>query len=346
MDSSPLISVVIPVYNKASYLESTVKSVVDQAYPNLEILIRNDGSSDDSEKIIESLPKLHPEINFQIFSGENRGASFGRNFLIEKAKSERVVLLDADDLMLPGFLTAASDAMNTQGAKVVYSDVAVEGGHVDEWCPPPFDPFGIRYGNCLTSLVMMDKEVWRAVGGYEEGLPFNEDWSFFIRAAQYSQAFHKLPGKYFTYRQNTEGLYKKYVVENEALNLAVVVVANSDLYPIEEVLNAVGTLQKMPQHWLDKFSEAMQKHPERAIAPLLLGIAAIPSHDPNTIFPLLEHAAKLAEKNEWIMFFLLGELNEKKDKTTAAAFYHIVRTRRPDMGKIVNTRIRELTERA
>ncbi|EOU3901111.1 TPA: glycosyltransferase family 2 protein [Proteus mirabilis] len=100
--SLPLVSVIIPAYNAKKYLERAVNSVLNQSYKNVEIIIVNDGSSDDTLSIIKKLSVLHKEIIF--FSHENQGISKTRNKGIELAKGKYICFLDSDDTYEPDFL--------------------------------------------------------------------------------------------------------------------------------------------------------------------------------------------------------------------------------------------------
>ncbi|MDY3694521.1 MAG: glycosyltransferase family 2 protein [Proteus mirabilis] len=98
----PLVSVVIPAYNAQDYLERAVNSVLNQSYNNIEIIIINDGSSDNTLNIIEKLSRTYKEIIF--LSHENQGISKTRNRGIEVAKGEYICFLDSDDTYEPEFL--------------------------------------------------------------------------------------------------------------------------------------------------------------------------------------------------------------------------------------------------
>ncbi|MBF4485233.1 glycosyltransferase family 2 protein [Flavobacterium sp. CSZ] len=86
-------SVVIPLYNKARYIENTIKSVLNQTFTDYEIIIINDESTDESEALVR---KLNDE-RIQIFNQKNQGVSVARNLGIEKSKGKLIAFLDADD---------------------------------------------------------------------------------------------------------------------------------------------------------------------------------------------------------------------------------------------------------
>lgn len=343
--ATPKVSVVMPLYNKASFVREGVESVLKQGYPNLEILIRDDGSTDSSREVVQSIIDEKPDAEIHFFSGENRGVSFGRNFLIEKAASPILVLQDPDDIMLPGFIAEAIKAMRSTGARIVYSDVDVFGVQETHWQPPPFDAFGIRYGNCLASFSMLDRELWRAAGGFNEALPFNEDWSFFIRASLESPHVHRLEKAYFRYRQTETGLYHSFVYGNWSHNLHLVMVANPDLYAVEEVLEAARRLREMPSHWPAKFAAVGERNPGHALPLIVRAIAAIRDSNSRTARELLERAVQVSLKRDWLAIALLAETVEALDPQLALSLYHHARIRRPDLTRVVNGRIDHLLAR-
>lgn len=97
----PKVSIIIPCYNAAKFIEQTLNSVIAQTYNNYEVIIVNDGSTDDS------VSKINPFItnkNFKLISKVNGGVSSARNIGLENANGDYVALLDADDVWLPNNL--------------------------------------------------------------------------------------------------------------------------------------------------------------------------------------------------------------------------------------------------
>jgi glycosyltransferase involved in cell wall biosynthesis len=91
----PLISVIIPCYNHAHFLKDAIQSVIDQSYPNKEIIVVNDGSTDDTVAVASSFPSV------RLVNQINLGPSAARNSGIEVASGTFLVFLDADDILLP-----------------------------------------------------------------------------------------------------------------------------------------------------------------------------------------------------------------------------------------------------
>ncbi len=90
------ISVIIPVYNTEKYLRRCLNSVIEQNYPNLELVIINDGSKDNSESIIQEYKTKYPDL-ISYYKKENTGVADTRNFGVEKATGDYIMFLDSDD---------------------------------------------------------------------------------------------------------------------------------------------------------------------------------------------------------------------------------------------------------
>lgn len=96
--SQPLVSVIIASYNHASYIEASIESVLQQSYPNIELLVVDDGSRDDSVARIEALQKVH---GFDFRVQANKGLSRTLNETIERARGSLIAPFGSDDIMLP-----------------------------------------------------------------------------------------------------------------------------------------------------------------------------------------------------------------------------------------------------
>lgn len=98
---TPFVSIIIPLYNKQHSIRETVNSVLSQTYKNFEVLIVNDGSTDNSLQIV----KEFDDDRIKLFTQDNHGISYTRNRGIKEASGEWILFLDADDCLLPNGLT-------------------------------------------------------------------------------------------------------------------------------------------------------------------------------------------------------------------------------------------------
>lgn len=101
--SNPKVSILIPAWNAESLISHALDSTLAQTYSNIEIIVMNDGSTDNTWKVLQSYQQKHPQ-KIQIFSQENRGLGATRNALIKKATGDYIINLDADDWLEPDFV--------------------------------------------------------------------------------------------------------------------------------------------------------------------------------------------------------------------------------------------------
>lgn len=110
----PLVSVIIPVYNKEEYVRACVDSVLAQTYKNLEIILVNDGSKDNSLAVCKDIAKENPRV--VLIDRENGGVSVARNTGMEKATGEYITFLDADDTLRIEAVKALVEAAQMQNS--------------------------------------------------------------------------------------------------------------------------------------------------------------------------------------------------------------------------------------
>src|SRR6056297_934697 len=99
MIDNPLVSVIIPSYNHAQYIESAIESVLAQTYPNIELIIVDDGSSDNSHEVIRKYEE-HPQISI-ILNKKNKGQSAVINQALATSSGKYIAILPSDDWFLP-----------------------------------------------------------------------------------------------------------------------------------------------------------------------------------------------------------------------------------------------------
>lgn len=98
------VSIIIPVYNAEKFIDIGIKSILNQYYKNIELLLINDGSKDNSLSIMNQWKNQYPDI-IKVFDRKNHGVGKTRNFGMEKAEGEYITFLDADDYLDPDFIS-------------------------------------------------------------------------------------------------------------------------------------------------------------------------------------------------------------------------------------------------
>lgn len=101
--SMPMVSICIPAYNRVNYIQDTICSILAQNYPNTEIIVQDNASTDGTWEILEKLAKEHPQLSIQRNS-TNLGAVPNWNLAMNRARGEYVMWLSSDDLLEPGFI--------------------------------------------------------------------------------------------------------------------------------------------------------------------------------------------------------------------------------------------------
>jgi glycosyltransferase involved in cell wall biosynthesis len=188
--NSPLVSVVIPAYDAAGTLVTTVESVFDQTIQDFEIIIVDDGSKDATVEVADGIKD--PRIT--VISQKNGGASAARNTGIKQAKGEFVAFLDADDLWLPSKLERQLQVLNEKddvdavqtGAYYVNDSLEV----LIVWpCVPSKDVVleTLLFQNMpgIMSTLMVRRTVFEKIGYLKTNLVILEDWELAIRLARF-----------------------------------------------------------------------------------------------------------------------------------------------------------------
>lgn len=116
MDLEGLVSVIIPAYNRQMYIKECLESVLAQSYENFEILVVDDGSSDQTVEICRNMAQADPRI--RLYEGEHKGVSPARNLAIEKAQGEYVLFVDSDDIIHPKLIEQLVCRMDDCGAQM------------------------------------------------------------------------------------------------------------------------------------------------------------------------------------------------------------------------------------
>lgn len=117
MNKQPCISIIIPAYNAGKYIEKCIQSIINQDFRDFEIIIVNDGSTDDTKAICEKYVKLDDRI--KLISTENRGAGSARNTGISEAKGKYISFIDADDFIAKWYYSRMCTMLEEGNADIV-----------------------------------------------------------------------------------------------------------------------------------------------------------------------------------------------------------------------------------
>lgn len=195
-----LVSVIIPCFNHASFLRETVLSVLGSTYSSIEIIIVDDGSSDNSREIGEGLAMEFSNVSY--YYQTNAGPSVARNYGISKALGVYVLPLDSDDRISATYIDSAVDILNEhKEVKVVYAEAEKFGATTGKWKLKPFSLYSLALDNMIYVSAVYRKSDWLRVGGYTENpVLVREDWEFWIKILKDGGEVVKLPFVGFYYR--------------------------------------------------------------------------------------------------------------------------------------------------
>jgi glycosyltransferase involved in cell wall biosynthesis/GT2 family glycosyltransferase len=202
----PLVSIVVPCFGQARFLEQAVSSVVAQTYTRWELLIVDDGSPDDTREVAQRLIAAHPDRRIQLISKQNGGVADARNTGVRASRGEYWLPLDADDAIAPTFLEKAVSLLAARPeVGFVYSDIEHFGGETGVYRLPPFDAETlVHLENVCSTCALVRREVFDQVGGYDATLRHYEDWDFWIACAERGWQGHRMPEALFRYRKQRE----------------------------------------------------------------------------------------------------------------------------------------------
>jgi glycosyltransferase involved in cell wall biosynthesis len=211
--SNKLVSVVVPVFNRAQYIRSTIDSILEQTYEYLEIILVNDGSTDDSLLILNEYKSKYPH-KISVINQKNQGQVVARNNAISMSKGKYIAFLDSDDIWLPNKLElqlplfrgnvalvyCGVEQINEKGECIsrVYCDENIK-GHIY---------LKLVEKNRITGgSVILDRKAIDKVGMFDTNFQVAENWDLWIRVSEYFEVdFVNLPLlKYRVHAGNMSG---------------------------------------------------------------------------------------------------------------------------------------------
>ncbi len=195
------VSIVIPCYNKELYISDAIESALAQTYKDIEIVVVNDCSGDNSAQIIKEYADKYEQINF-INLDKNEGVVNARNLAIEKASGEYILPLDADDTIEPTYVEKAVKILEeNKSIGVVYCKVKFFGDASGNLNCPEFSENYLLYSSCISSCSMFRKKDFIKCGGYRDYMKDGcEDWDLWLYFYENGYLFYRIPENLLNYR--------------------------------------------------------------------------------------------------------------------------------------------------
>jgi glycosyltransferase involved in cell wall biosynthesis len=184
------VSVVIPAYNQARFVAQAVESVLAQTVPAAEVIVVNDGSSDDTAPVLDRF-----RAPVRVVTQQNQGVSRARNAGVAASSGDAVAFLDADDVWKPKKLAAQVELLARSpevglvhcGVEQIDGQGVVLGHHLDGMQGWVFEEMLLFRRSVILgggSGVMLRRELFDELGGFDPCLSTSADWDFYFRAAR------------------------------------------------------------------------------------------------------------------------------------------------------------------
>lgn len=213
MTASPLVSFITPAYNAERFLGAAISSALTQTYPNVEIVVTDDGSTDRTAEIARAYGD-----RIVLVEQENTGLTGARNAAIRAASGEYLALLDSDDILLPPYLASMMDTIRNASESKVWAtsqawpfteiDGVLTKKNVLPLGPIPKDRqrSTILQANFVTVFSLFPRAMVEEIGGFDESLRRCEDWEFWARAILSGWRVAFQPRPYALYRRSAGSL--------------------------------------------------------------------------------------------------------------------------------------------
>ena len=193
---APDFSIVIPAYNSRGFIGAAVRSCIQQTHRNLEVIVVDDGSTDDTADVVSALGAEDSRV--LVITTENRGGAAARNAGADAARGRLLTFLDSDDLLMPDYLAAVGRALSEhpaagfaycwawvldEGPRRIRRELDASRFGADESIPAGAEELisELLDGNFIGGVRTLRPEALASVGGYDEGLRYVEDYDLWLR---------------------------------------------------------------------------------------------------------------------------------------------------------------------
>ncbi len=269
LNSAPLVSIVLPVYNGEKFLAQSIESCLNQTYQNLELIIVYDSSTDNSLEIIRSYASKDNRIKI-INNVEKKNLPAGLNIGHYVAKGDFVTWTSDDNIFETIAIEEMSKKLCENDIDVVYSDMVIidhNGKKVRDFVFIDFE--NIIFRNYIGNCFLYKKEVFERNKGYDENCFLVEDYDFWLRAISHSR-FYQLRKKLYNYRKHDTSLTHQIAVNEDMKKLwnnnvtkmysnFSKKILDTDYSVIAEFLSKSLNYQKIPFEWIIK-NESVINH--------------------------------------------------------------------------------------
>ena len=198
-----MISVVIPCHDYGRFLGEAFASVERQTRRADEVVVVDDGSTDETPEVIRGLRERRPDL-VVLSRSPARGAAETFNDGVRASHGDLVVVLSADDRMSPRYLELLESALEDPSVDFAYCEARRFGAAEDVEPAPAFHPRRLARGNFVNGSAMFRRSLFELVGGFRPGLTW-EDWEFWVHAVEHGLRGLAVEGCWLEYRRHEGG---------------------------------------------------------------------------------------------------------------------------------------------
>jgi glycosyltransferase involved in cell wall biosynthesis len=252
-----LVSIIVPCYNQAQYLDEALQSVFDQTYTNWECIIINDGSPDNTEEVAKKW--VSKDSRFVYLKKENGGLSSARNAGINTAKGVFILPLDADDKIGANYVALAVQTFqHDDSLKVVYCKAEKFGNESGPWQLSPFSLYDLCQFNMVFCSALYRKKDWEVVGGYDINMIYGlEDWEFWISVLKNGGKVKRLEKVGFYYRIKDISMLKQLNNEKNSYSMEYMSIKHADFF-----VKQIGSFTQL-KNTIKQSTEVIRKNNEK-----------------------------------------------------------------------------------
>ena len=317
----PLISVVLASYNQGAFIQETLESVAGQDYPHWELVVVDDGSSDDSWSRVGKFMSAHPELRVLALRKENGGLADARNAGLLHVRGEWVAMLDSDDLYGKMYFERVAE-LASLGADIVPGCMVNFGAFSSTWCfPEGWSVTGVAYWNKFHAAVPFRRALAEQVGGYDPSIPWGlEDWNFWLSSSLYNPVVKFVPEATFYYRHHAKGsMRKEMFAKSLDVTKAMVRTNHPSLFEPAQLLIDHATIAEMNTDTLEKVRAKVERFPLLPQPHFWLGLHHAGRGEPQNAIACFVRSAKLLEEgreggraapelldSQWQVYYHLG----------------------------------------
>jgi glycosyltransferase involved in cell wall biosynthesis len=199
-----MVSIIMPCYNLGQFIHEAIDSVINQTYTDWELIIVNDGSTDNSWELICAYISQYKDKKILIINQKNAHLSEARNVGIKHSCGQYVLPLDPDDIIESTYLEKTVNVLDNNLYIHVVGTWQQRFGE-EHWSSPLDPNWDNIFNKCsINYCSMYRKYIWETIGGYDKNFIYAEDWDFWMSCKEHNFNYACIPEPLFYYRIRKE----------------------------------------------------------------------------------------------------------------------------------------------